>query len=216
MQLVLGDDNLAFGGWNFGFRDEHFGDKDGAGRGHDDGGQQMPWLDSLGDVHGHDAAGDVGHAAGHDDHQFAARGFGEERPDGERGFGLAHEDGGGHVHALRAGDAHGLEHDPGHGADDDLHDAYVVEHGEKGGDKDDGGQNLEGEDGAQRTIGQAQSSAEEDFGAGIGGGEHGFHHVPGPGHELLSVVEAQHEKGKDQLQTQSPGDGAPADMFAVG
>jgi len=33
-----------------------------------------------------------------------------------------------YVHAFRTTDAHGLQHDPGHGADDDLHEADVIEH----------------------------------------------------------------------------------------
>jgi len=45
-------------------------------------------FNALRDVHGHDAAGDVGHTAGHDDHQFRACGLGEKRPDGERRLGL--------------------------------------------------------------------------------------------------------------------------------
>ena len=50
----------------------------------------------------------------------------------------------------------------------------------------------------------------------IGGGEHGVDHAAGPGHGALAVVEAQHQEGEDQLQAESPGDGAPADAFAVG
>jgi hypothetical protein len=68
VHLVFGDDDAAFGGGDFGFGDEHLGDEDGAGRGHDDGGEQVARFDALRDVHGHDAAGDVGHAAGHDGH----------------------------------------------------------------------------------------------------------------------------------------------------
>ena len=92
VQFVFGDDDLAFSSGDLGFRHQHLGDEDGAGRGHDDGGEQVARFNALRDVHGHDAAGDVGHAAGHDDHQFAARGFGEKRADSERGLGLAHED----------------------------------------------------------------------------------------------------------------------------
>ena len=97
----------------------------------------------------------------------------EERADGERGLGLAHEDGGGDIHAFSAGDAHGLEHDPGQAADDDLHEADVVEHGEEGGDEDDGGQHLEGEDGAERGAMRRARAGRRELGAGVGGGEHG-------------------------------------------
>ncbi len=121
VQLVFGDDDAAFGGGRFGFRHQHLGHQDRSGRGHDDGGEQVARFDALRNVHGHDAAGDVGHAAGHDGHQFAAGCAFEEGADGQRSFGLAHEDAGRDVHAFSAGDAHGLEHDPGQGADDDLH-----------------------------------------------------------------------------------------------
>ncbi len=47
VQLVFGDDDAAFGGGDFGLRDEHFGHQDGSGRGHDDGGEQMARLDAL-------------------------------------------------------------------------------------------------------------------------------------------------------------------------
>ena len=102
----------------------------------------------MGDVGRHNAPRDVGHTAGHDGHQLAAGSLRQERADGERSLGLAHEDGCRHVHALSAGDTHGLEHDPGHAANEDLHNADVVENGEKRGDEDDGGQYLEGKDGA--------------------------------------------------------------------
>src|ERR1035441_1562075 len=54
-----------------------------------------------------------------------------------------------HVHALRSGDAHRLQHYPRHAANDDLHYADVIEHGEKCRDEDNCRQYLEGEDGAR-------------------------------------------------------------------
>ena len=73
----------------------------------------------------------------------------EERPDGERRFGLAHEDAGRHVERFGAARAHHLLHHDGHAAHHPLHDAQVVENGEKRGDEDDDGQHLEGEDHAE-------------------------------------------------------------------
>ena len=228
VHLVFGDDDAAFGGRGFGFGDEHFGQQNGAGRGHDDGGEQVARLNALGDVHGHDAAGDVGHAAGHDGHEFGAGGAFEEGADGEGSLGLAHKDGGGDVHGLRARDAHGFEHDPGEAADDDLHEADVVHDGEKGGDEDDCGEDLEGEDGAGIGVsvvgedvakgscaGEAEL-AEEDLGAGEGGGEHVLDDVAGPAHGVAAEVEAENEEGEEDLESESPGDGAPADGLAVG
>ena len=89
----------------------------------------------------------MGHAGGHDAHELGGGGAGEEGADGERGFGLAHEDAGGDVGGLCAAGAHGAEHDPGDEADDALHEAEVVEHGKEGADEDDGGEDGEGEDG---------------------------------------------------------------------
>ena len=56
----------------FRFRHEHLRHQDGAGRSHDDGAEQMFGLDAIENVSAHDAAGDVGHAGGHDRHQFGA------------------------------------------------------------------------------------------------------------------------------------------------
>ena len=89
-------------------------------------------VDAEEDVGGHDAAGDVRHAGGHDGHELGAGGAGEEGADGERGFGLAHEDAGGDVGGLRAGGAHGALHDPGDDLDDLLHEADVIQDGEEG------------------------------------------------------------------------------------
>ena len=144
----------AGGGGDFGFGDEHLGDEDGAGGGHDDGGEEVFGVDAEADVGGHDSAGDVGHAGGHDGHELGAGGSGEEGADGERGFGLAHEDAGGDVGGLGAAGAHGALHDPGDDLDDLLHEADVVQDGEEGGDEDDGGQNGEGEDGERVAWGR--------------------------------------------------------------
>ena len=82
--LIFRNDDFAFGVGDFRFRHEHLGHEDGSGRGHNDRGKQVPRLDALRDVHGHDAARHMRHAAGHDGHQFAARGAGKKRTDGER------------------------------------------------------------------------------------------------------------------------------------
>ncbi len=135
------------GGGLFGLGDEHLGDENGAGGGHDDGGEKVLRVDAEADVGSHDAAGDVGHAGGHDGHQLGAGGSVEEGPDGERGLGLSHEDGGGDVGGFGSAGAHGALHDPGDDANDLLHEADVVEQGEERGDEDDGGKDGEGEDG---------------------------------------------------------------------
>ena len=148
--LVGGHVDGADGGGDFGFGDEHFCDEDGAGCGHDDGGEEVLRVDAEADVGGHDAAGDVSHAGGHDDHELAAGGAGEEGTDGKGSFGLAHEDAGGYVGGFGAGGSHGALHDPGDDADDVLHEADVIHDREERADEDDGGKNGEGEDGEGR------------------------------------------------------------------
>ena len=121
----------AGGGGNFGFRDEHLGDEHRAGRGHDDGGEEIFGVDAEADVGGHDSTGDVGHAGSHDSHEFGAGGSSEEGADGERGLGLSHEDAGSDVGGFGAAGAHCPLHDPGDHADDVLHEADVVHDGEE-------------------------------------------------------------------------------------
>ena len=64
-------------------------------------------------------------------------------------------------------------------------------------------------------VGQAEL-AEQDLRSRKGGGEHAVDHAAGPGHDALAVVEAQHQEGERDLQAESPGDGAPANVPAVG
>ncbi len=57
--------------------------------------------------------------------------FGEKRPDGQRRFGLAHEDAGRHIGGLGAAGSHYAQHHFRHRLDDHLHDAQVVQHGKE-------------------------------------------------------------------------------------
>src|SRR5271165_2087430 len=114
---------------------EHLGHKQRAGGGHDDGGEKMLGFDTERDVGRHDAAGDVGHAAGHYHHQLGLCELIQERADGERSFGLPHEDAGGNVERFSAAGSHHAGHNPGGDANDNLHDADVVEQREKSGDE---------------------------------------------------------------------------------
>ena len=138
---------------------------------------------------------------------------GEEGPDGEGRFGLAHEDAGGDVGGLRSGDAHGLLHDPGEGADDELHEADVIEDGEEGRDEDDGGENFEGEDGHGRVVAER---AEDHGGAGDGVGEELIDAVAGGGEDALADCGFEDDDGEDELEAEAPGYGAPLDGAAVG
>ena len=203
----------ACGGRDFGFRDEHLGDEDGAGCGHNDGGEKVFGVYAEEDVGGHDATGDVGHAGGHDGHEFGAGGSGEEGTDGKGSFGLAHEDAGGDVGGFGSAGAHSALHDPGDDLDDLLHETDVIEDGEEGADEDDGGKDGEGED-AEGALGIAER-AEDERGA-VGGVTQKTGDEAGDGGEDgLPVGPFDDEEGEDDLQAETPGYRAPLDGAAV-
>ena len=204
----------ALGSGEFCLGHQHFGDEYGAGGGHDDGREQVLRVDAEADVGGHDAARNVGHAGGHDRHKLGAGGAVEEWADGERGFGLTHEDAGGNVGGFGAGSAHGALHDPGDDADDVLHEANVVHDGEEGADEDDGRQHGEGE-GGERVAGCADAAEDERGAVGAvaeQAGDDGRDVVQ----DGLTGVPLDDQEGEDDLQREAPGDGAPADGAAIG
>jgi len=204
----------AGGGGDFGLGHKHLRYEDGSGSGHDDGREEVLGVDAEADVGRHDAAGDVGHAGGHDGHELGVGGAGEEGADGERSFGLAHEDAGGDVGGLCAAGSHGALHDPGDDADDPLHEADVVEDGEEGRDEDDCGEDGEGEDG-ERVSGNTERA--EDYGGAIDRmGEQGGDDNTGLVQEGLAVGPLNDEEGEDDLKAEAPEDGAPADGAAIG
>jgi len=81
----------------------------------------------------------VRHTTSHDNHQFRLREFWKEGTDGERSFGLAHKNAGGNIEGFRAAGAHHASHCPRGSANDELHNAEVIEHSEEGGNEDDRG-----------------------------------------------------------------------------
>src|ERR1700679_3802808 len=135
--------------------------------------------------------------------------------DGERRFSLAHEDARGDVEGFGAAGAHEAGHDARGLLDDELHHAVVIEHGENGGDENDGGQDLEGE---EETHGRAFFSevAENKLGAEEGEIEDPVHGGAGFLEYPLAVGPIDDEIGEDDLQAQAPGDGFPADGAAIG
>src|SRR6185503_12907094 len=98
-------------------------------------------------VGGQHAAGGGGEAADHHVEELGGGHGGDVRLDHQRGLGLAQEDVGAGGQGLRPGGLEGALHDPGDALDDGLHDAEVVEHGHQGGQEDDGGEHVEGEEG---------------------------------------------------------------------
>ena len=140
--------------------------------------------------------------------------FGQQRADGEGRLGLAHENAGGDVERFGAADAHQAGHDPGGGADDELHDAQVIEDGEEGGHEDDGGQNGESEDEASLANGVGQG-AEDEGGAVECVMEESVDGGAGRAHRLLPPIEFQDDKGEKDLEADAPSDDFPFDSLAV-
>ncbi len=100
-------------------------------------------------VGSHHTARDVGHAAGHDAHQFGLSKLREKGPNSKRSFGLPHEDAGSDIQGLGSARAHDTGHNPGSNADDQLHHPKVIKDREERSNEYDGWQDLEGKDEAQ-------------------------------------------------------------------
>ena len=144
------------------------------------------------------AAGNMRHAGGHDDHQLRLRHLGQEGTDGQRRFGLSHEDAGGDVHRLDAAGAHEAHHDLRQLADDELHHAVVIKDGEERRDEDDDRQHLEGEDEAVfRDL--AAQLAKDKLRADKRIAQQPFDRVPGHGHHSLAPTDTQHQQRQRQI-----------------
>ena len=214
-RLLDFDLNAALGFGDFSFRNKHLRQHDSRRGRHDHRREQVLDFDVGNfDIGGHDRAGDVRHAADHDGEQFGLCEFGEERADGEWGFGLPHEDAGGDIGAFGAAGAHNAEHDPSHALDHILHDAEVVEDGEQGGDEDDDGKNLEGENDAELHFRTGDSGdgdcgilrperAKEELAAGLGVFEQSVDGVTG-GLKGLAEIRFEDQEGEEELEAQSP------------
>ena len=123
----------------------------------------MPDFDARDeDVGGHHGSGNVRHAADHDGEQLAFGEAGEERTNGQRSFGLAHENAGRDVQGFGAAGAHNALHHHRHRLHDDLHDAEIVEHREERRDEDDDRQHLERENYAELVVFDAELVAENE------------------------------------------------------
>ncbi len=199
----------AFGLRTPGFRHHHFGQQDGSGRGHDDRSEQVLGLDAAENIGAHDTAGDMRHAGRHDDHQLRFGHRRQKRTNGQRRFGLSHEDAGRDVERLHAAGAHQPGHDAGRDADDELHHAVVIKDGEERGNKNDGRQNLEGEIKAVFRVLDAQL-AEDELRAGKRIAEQAIDGLSGHGQRAPAVFEFEHQKSEEDLQPESGDDGSAA------
>ena len=196
--FVFAHHNSSSGLRLLGFGHEHFRHKQRAGRSHDHRAQQMLGFDSECDVGCHDAARNVRHAAGHHGHQFGPGEIGQERTDGQRSFGLSHENAGGHIQRLRSAGPHHTSHDPGGDLDNKLHDAVVVEHGEKCRDEDDGWQYLEGK--IKPEMGTLLPEfAKHKLGADESVTKQSIHHITGFLKHSPASFDSQYKYGEDQL-----------------
>src|ERR1700758_4813511 len=85
------------------------------------------------------------HSASHHGHQFGTSEVGQEGANGDWRFRLTHEDAGGNIQRLSPASAHDARHGPGRDANDELHDAVVIENGEESTDENDSGEDLKRE-----------------------------------------------------------------------
>src|SRR5580693_578576 len=206
-----------------GFRHQHFGHEQRAWGSHDHSGEKMLGFYAEGDVGGHDAAGNVGHAAGHHYHEFGFCELIQKGTDGEGGLGLAHEDAGGDVERFRAAGAHDAGHEPGGDANDQLHDAEVIKERKKSGDENNCGQHLKGKKkvfrGSSETGSGSRGQAEL--------AEDKLRAVKGVAKEQINVIarlfkkvtsngETQHKHGEGELQSETPEHGFELDGPAIG
>src|SRR5260370_28994617 len=166
-------------------------------------------------VRSHHTARDVGHADSHDADQVGLSKLREKRPDSKRSFSLPHEDAGGDVEGLRTARAHDTGHNPGSDADDELHHPEVIEDREERGNEYDGWQDLEGKDEAQGRISLTKLTENESR-ANVGKTQEFRCVLAGLLEEPASGVRAQHKEAKDQLKSETPGDGLELDRAAVG
>ena len=211
-----------------GLGDEHLGHHERAGRRHDHRGQQVLRLDAEGDVCGHDAAGDVGHARGHHRHQLGLRHPAEIGANRQRRLGLAHENAGGDVQRLGAARAHHAVHHHREQPDHHLHQAEVVQDREQGGDEDDRRQDLKGEDDAVLGPGFAERTGHHLRPHGPVA-QRAEHHrradgrvveqlpdpVPQPLERALAKVGLEHHQGEQHLQAEPPRHDASLDGATI-
>src|SRR5258708_10255354 len=163
----------------------------------------------------HHTARDVGHAAGHDAHQFGLSKFREKGPNSKRSFGLPNEDAGSDIQGLGSARAHDTGHNPGSNADDQLHHPKVIKDREERSNEYDGWQDLESKDEAQGRIGLTKLT-ENKSGADVGKAQEFRRVLAGLLEEPASGVRAQHKEAKDQLKSETPGDGLELDRAAGG
>src|SRR5713226_1202143 len=147
-------------------------------------------------VGSHHTARDVGHAAGHDAHQFGLSKLREKGPNSKRSFGLPHENAGGN-------------------ADDQLHHPKVIKDREERSNEYDGWQDLESKDEAQGRIGLTKLT-ENKSGADVGKAQEFRRVLAGLLEEPAPGVRAQHKEAKDQLEPETPSDGLELDRAAIG
>jgi hypothetical protein len=84
----------------------------------------------------------------------------------------------------------------------------VIEHCEECGDKNDGGQNSEGED-SEWALGITKPGAEDEDGAIGGVAQHGRYFVGGPLKNNLPDGPLDDQEGEEDLKTETPDDSAP-------
>ena len=139
---------------------------------------------------------------------------GQKRTNGQRRFGLSHENAGRDVERLDTAGAHQAGHDAGRDPDDELHDPVMIENGEERGDKNDGRQDLEGEIKAVFRVLDAKF-AEDELGTGKRIAQQPVDGLSGHAQGAPANFEFEHQKGEQDLQPESGDNGSGLDRPAI-
>ena len=203
---IVGRSHLTERLWGSRLRQQHLGEKDGAGRRHDHSREDVPGLDAIGEIGRHDPAREVCHARGHHRQQLRVGQSRQIGPDREGRLGLAQEERGGHVQRLGPARSHQPGHDPGKHADDPLHHAQVIEHREQRRDEDHSGQDAKREDEPGRAVAVHQPFAEDELRPGQRAVEHCLDRVTSPAEQPHTGRNSQDQQGEAPLQHKAPED----------
>jgi hypothetical protein len=111
--------------------------------------------------------------------------------------------------------AHHASHDPGRNLDDELHDAEVIEHGEKRANENNGRQHLKRKIKAEMGALLTQV-AENKLRAGIGIAKQSTDGIASPLKNPLPSSNSQHANRKGELQAQAPGHGLQPNCTPIG
>ena len=190
------------------------GHQQAAGRRHEAGREQIVDLDPHRGISGQDRAGDARHAAGHHREQLRPVEACKIGTDHQRAFALADEDVGGGAQAFHLRHARHLLDRAADPADDELHDAQIIEDRHQAGEEDDHRQRGDGEAGAA-DFGLGQR-AEDEIGPRLRIAQQIRYAVRHARDDGASGRHIEHQQRDPRLQQEGRADHAQPDRAAVG